>query len=392
MRIFDSLSKKKKALKANYTNNNRVKSKLIKIFVCGPTVYNYCHLGHSRVFVFYDLVGRYLRFIGFKPNIIINITDIDPKISIEATRQGTSAEELSNKFIKELYLDTSALRLDGITFARASDYVDVSKTLISRLVKKKIAYSANGNVYLDTGKIASYGKLSSLSRENLAQLILDIAPNKHNPSDILLWNTSDYIGQSYEDKTFGNGFPSSPIQDSSIIFSNFGKSYHIHGGAIDLLYPHHESILGQVRILSSLKSPVTYWTHVGLVYSQGKKMSNSLENTFTIREALELYNSNILRLYIFSEHYRTPLKFSKSRLNKFEMLDMKIASMMAGDDIGESNHLYSSLESKIIRKFRMFIEDDFDTVNALRILNDTVEDGNAFADLRKMINILGLQY
>jgi cysteinyl-tRNA synthetase len=264
--------------------------------------------------------------------------------------------------------------------------------LISRLVKKQIAYSANGNIYLDTGKIASYGQLSSLSRKNLAQLILDIAPNKHNPSDILLWNTSDYIGQSYEDKTFGNGFPSSPVQDISIIFSNFGKSYHIHGGAIDLLYPHHESILGQIRILSSLKSPVTYWTHVGLVYSQGKKMSNSLQNTFTIREALELYNCNILRLYIFSEHYRTPLKFSKSRLNKFQILDMKIESMMAGDEIGESNKLYSCVESKIMKKFRMFIEDDFDTVNALRILNDTVEDGNAFADVRKMINILGLQY
>jgi cysteinyl-tRNA synthetase len=343
------------------------------------------------VFIFYDLVARYLRFIGFKPNIIINITDIDPKISIEATQEGISDHDLSNKFISELYLDASALRLDGITFARASDYVEVSKVLISRLVKKKAAYSANGNIYLDTAKIPSYGQLSSLTREELAQVRLDIAPKKHNPSDILLWNTSDYTGQSYDDKTFGSGFPSSPVQDTSILLSNFGRSYHIHGGAIDLLYPHHESILGQLRILSSLKSPVTYWTHVGLVYSQGKKMSNSLGNTFTIREALEQYNYNILRLYIFSEHYRSPLKFSQSRLNEFEILDRRIAAMMAANNIAESK-LYSRVESKIMRKFRIFIEDDFDTVNALRILNSIVEDGNAFADVRKMINILGLHY
>jgi cysteinyl-tRNA synthetase len=375
----------------NYKNNFKGNTKGIKIFVCGPTVYNYCHLGHSRVFIFYDLVARYLRFIGFKPNIIINITDIDPKISIEATQEGISDHDLSNKFISELYLDASALRLDGITFARASDYVEVSKVLISRLVKKKAAYSANGNIYLDTAKIPSYGQLSSLTREELAQVRLDIAPKKHNPSDILLWNTSDYTGQSYDDKTFGSGFPSSPVQDTSILLSNFGRSYHIHGGAIDLLYPHHESILGQLRILSSLKSPVTYWTHVGLVYSQGKKMSNSLGNTFTIREVLEQYNYNILRLYIFSEHYRSPLKFSQSRLNEFEILDRRIAAMMAANNIAESK-LYSRVESKIMRKFRIFIEDDFDTVNALRILNSIVEDGNAFADVRKMINILGLHY
>jgi cysteinyl-tRNA synthetase len=381
LKIFDSLSRKK--------SHFLFKENKIKIFICGPTVYDYCHLGHARIFFFYDLMTRYLLFKGLDPMVIVNLTDIDPKIATRANIKGLSPEALANKYIDELYTDLLSC---GITttfnFVRVSDYVKTAAKLVASLLERKLAYSRNGNIYLDTTTLRSYGKLSHLSVKDLDNRRLDIGPGKLNPRDILIWNASDEFGQKYDDKILGSGIPWWHMQDTSVVMSNFNGIYDIHGGAKELIYPHHESILAQLEVLTSAPSPIRYWTHVGLVNIKGKKMSNSEGNAIRIRDVLKRYNSNALRLYFFSQHYREPLAFSQSKLHKFEIIDKTISNTMANVlSRRESNN-----GSKLLAKFIQYIEDDFNTPSSLSLLIDTARSHNAVNDLKNMVNIFGLQY
>jgi cysteinyl-tRNA synthetase len=381
LKIFDSLSRKK--------SNFLFKGNIIKIFICGPTVYDYCHLGHARIFLFYDLMTRYLLFKDLDPIVIVNLTDIDPKIATRANIQGLSPEALANKYIDELYTDLLSC---GITttfnFVRVSDYVKTAAKLIAGLLERKLAYSRNGNIYLDTTALRSYGKLSQLSAKDLDNRRLDIGPGKLNPRDILIWNASDEFGQKYDDKILGSGIPWWHMQDTSVVMSNFNGIYDIHGGAKDLIYPHHESHLAQLEVLTSAPSPIRYWTHVGLVNIKGNKMSNSEGNSIRIRDVLKRYNSNTLRLYFLSQHYREPLAFSQSKLHKFEIIDKTISNTMAN----VLSRRESNDGSKLLSKFVQYIEDDFNTPAALQLLTDTARSHNEVNDLKNMVNIFGLRY
>ncbi len=381
MKIFDSLSRKKSYFISKDNN--------VKIFVCGPTVYDYCHLGHARIFFFYDLMTRYMRFKGLTPIVIVNITDIDPKIPIRASIEGLSIEALTNKYIDELYNDL--LSCDIITsfnFVRVSDYVNTAAKLVTNLLERKLAYSRNGNIYLDTTRLNSYGKLSQMNKSDLDNRRLDIGPGKINPSDILIWNASDEFGQKYYHKILGSGIPWWHMQDSSVVMSNFNGIYDIHGGGTELIYPHHESHLAQLEVLTSSSCPIRYWTHVGLVKIQGRKMSNSIGNTIKIRDILKRYNSNTLRLYFFSQHYRESIIFSESKLNKFEIIDKNISNAI--DNVLAYEE--SSNNSKLLTKFIRYIEDDFDTPRALDLLINTARSHDEVNDLKNMVNTFGLQY
>jgi cysteinyl-tRNA synthetase len=381
LKIFDSLSRKKSYFISKDNN--------VKIFVCGPTVYDYCHLGHARIFFFYDLMTRYMRFKGLTPIVIVNITDIDPKIPIRASIEGLSIEALTNKYIDELYNDL--LSCDIITsfnFVRVSDYVNTAAKLVTNLLERKLAYSRNGNIYLDTTRLNSYGKLSQMNKSDLDNRRLDIGPGKINPSDILIWNASDEFGQKYYHKILGSGIPWWHMQDSSVVMSNFNGIYDIHGGGTELIYPHHESHLTQLEVLTSSSCPIRYWTHVGLVKIQGRKMSNSIGNTIKIRDILKRYNSNTLRLYFFSQHYRESIIFSESKLNKFEIIDKNISNAI--DNVLAYEE--SSNNSKLLTKFIRYIEDDFDTPRALDLLINTARSHDEVNDLKNMVNTFGLQY
>jgi cysteinyl-tRNA synthetase len=381
LKIFDSLSRKKSYFISKDNN--------VKIFVCGPTVYDYCHLGHARIFFFYDLMTRYMRFKGLTPIVIVNITDIDPKIPIRASIEGLSIEALTNKYIDELYTDL--LSCDVITsfnFVRVSDYVNTAAKLVTNLLERKLAYSRNGNIYLDTTRLNSYGKLSQMNKSDLDNRRLDIGPGKINPSDILIWNASDEFGQKYYHKILGSGIPWWHMQDSSVVMSNFNGIYDIHGGGTELIYPHHESHLAQLEVLTSSSCPIRYWTHVGLVKIQGRKMSNSIGNTIKIRDILKRYNSNTLRLYFFSQHYRESIIFSESKLNKFEIIDKNISNAI--DNVLAYEE--SSNNSKLLTKFIRYIEDDFDTPRALDLLINTARSHDEVNDLKNMVNTFGLQY
>jgi cysteinyl-tRNA synthetase len=332
---------------------------------------------------------RYLLFKGLAPIVFINITDIDPKIPARANIEGLSTEALTNKYIDELYSDLMSCGITtSFNFVRVSDYVNAAAKLVTNLLELKLAYSCNGNIYLNTARLNSYGKLSHMSKRDLDNRRLDIGPGKLNPNDILIWNASDEFGQKYDDKILGSGIPWWHMQDTSVAMSNFNGIYDVHGGATELIYPHHESHLAQLKVLTSSSCPVRYWTHVGLVKIKGTKMSNSIGNAIKIRDLLKRYNSNTLRLYLFSQHYRESLIFSRSKLSRFEIIDETISNSI--DNV--MTHKESNNNSKLFGKFIRYIEDDFNTPQALELLINTAKSHDKVTDLKNMVNIFGLQY
>lgn len=350
------------------------------MFVCGPTVYDDIHAGHARMLLFFDLVSRYLRYKGKKVTALVNITDIDPKISARAQSEGVNPQHLAQEYADRFLVDMSALGMDGFVFARVSDYTDMAKQLITKLLKEGKAYSADGNVYLDTMAIKGFGELSMSTRQELDNCRLDISPGKRSPSDILVWNASDIVG--FADKDLGAGIPWWHMQDSSVAMANFGGTYDVHGGATELVYPHHEFHLSQLKVLTSMARPVRIWSHVGLVYSGRKKMSKSAGNVITIRQLLEKHNTNTIRLYFYSKPYRKQFDFSEQDLAKFEEIDQAISAKIQS----KTNHAKSNLKS-----FLRHLEDDFDSPSALNAVIDSARSGNG-KDLQVMAGILGLRY
>lgn len=358
------------------------------MLICGPTVYDFSHLGHARILLFYDLVARYLMSNGMPTTAILNITDIDPKISLRAKEEKSSAADISNRFIKELMIDIRSLGINTLSISRTSDYVETAKKLILELLDKKRAYFSNGNIYLDTSSLVSYGKLSKMSHEDLVNSRVDIAPGKRNPNDILLWNGIDDFGQKYYDKSLGAGVPWWHMQDASVGMSIFNGLYDIHGGATELVYPHHESLLAELQVVTSKQRPVKIWSHVGLVSINGKKMSKSFGNIMRIRDLLRKYNSNIIRLYLLSKHYRQPLMFSQSDLDKFYSTDETLASAL-WKHVGTK---VSHRRTRLAKEFASAIENDVNTPAALKLMIETAREGGSIADLRYMVRIFGLDY
>lgn len=380
LRIYNTLSGLKD--KATPRDGN------LRMLICGPTVYDFSHLGHARMLLFYDLVARYLMLSGMRTTAILNITDIDPKISFRAKEEKSSAADISNRFINELLIDIRSLGINTLSIARTSDYVETARKLVLGLLREKRGYFANGNVYLDTSSLVSYGKLSRMSRQDLVNSRVDIAPGKKNPNDILLWNGSDDFGQKYYDSSLGEGVPWWHMQDSSVAMSIFNGIYDIHGGATELVYPHHESVLAQLRALTSNQEPVKIWNHVGLVNINGKKMSKSFGNIIRIRDLIRKYDSNIIRLYLFSKHYRQPFMFSQSELDKFYSTDETIASALWGDVGTKILHR----KTRLTNEFTSHIENDVNTSAALELMLETARKRESIADLRHMVRIFGLVY
>lgn len=369
MKVYDTLAAKKKEF---------APQDAARIFLCGPTVYDYSHAGHARMLLFYDVVARYLRFLGIEPKVVVNITDIDPKIFARAKAEGRPPQELAAFYINELLHDMAALGVDGFAFARVSDHVQIAQMLARRLLGEGRTYGASGNVYLDA-KGAGFGRLSKMTEKELADCRLDIAPGKRSPFDILLWSTGEDFGTSFSDCVLGNGIPWWHMQDTSVAVASFGGRYDMHGGAGELVYPHHESHLAQLTAIISEKDPVKLWTHVGLVYVNGKKMSKSLGNTTATRELLQDYDANALRLYFYSSaHYRKRLDFAEKDIARYAKLDDAISGAVDKKDKAEHT-----------KKFVQRLDDDFDTPGAVKAM---LQAARAGAGTGAMAGILGLRY
>lgn len=384
MKIFDTLTKSNISLK--------LENKKIKIFVCGPTLYDNCHIGHARLFVLVDLVVRILLSKNCIPHVIVNVTDIDPKLN----KNKITPDLLLNDFINDL----NKLEINDLIFAKTSDYVKEAKDLIGKLIKKNLAYSVNGNVYLDTSKFNTYGALSHLSKKKLSNHRYDIDINKRNITDIFLWNTSDTYGTEYDDKVLGDGTPWWHMQDTAVAMFHFNGNYDMHVGGIDLCYPHHEVILSNLIALSQKEKPVACWMHVGILDIENAKMSKSSGNAIYIKDLLKKYDVNTLKLYFYSHDYKRLLNFKISELERFEEMNNMIRSLVFVSDYGKGIHgitydtvkdIKDTRESEIIKKFKNYIE-DLDTPNALKVFLDTVEDVDKMNDAKKMMDIFGLRY
>jgi len=381
LKIFDTLTKGNISLKLG--------NKKIRIFVCGPTLYDNCHIGHARLFVLVDLVVRILLSKNCIPHVIVNVTDIDPKLN----KNKINPHLLFDDFINDL----NKLEINDLIYAKTSDYVKEAKDLIGKLIKRKLAYSVNGNVYLDTSKFNTYGALSHLSKKKLTNQRYDIDINKRNITDIFLWNTSDTYGTEYDDKHLGDGTPWWHMQDTAVAMFHFNGNYDMHVGGIDLCYPHHEVLLSNLIALSQKEKPVGCWVHVGILDIENEKMSRSSGNAIYIKDLLKKYDVNTLKLYFYSHDYKRLMNFKISELERFEEMNSKIRSLVFASDYGKGINgitydiVKDTKESEIIRKFKNYIE-DLDTPNALKVLLDTVEDVDSMNDAKKMMEIFGLRY
>jgi len=384
LKIFDTFTKTKVSI--------RPLNKIIKIFVCGPTLYDNCHIGHARIFILIDLIIRLLESRNYIPHVIVNVTDIDPKINEKNIN--------SDLVFKEFIDDLNRLEISDLIYAKTTDYVKQARDLIEILIKRNLAYSVNGNVYLDTSKFKSYGHLSHLSKKDLEDQRYDIDINKRNSTDIFLWNTSDYYGTEFNEKFLGDGAPWWHMQDTAVAMFHFNGIYDMHVGGIDLCYPHHEVILSNLMALSQKQKPVKSWVHVGILDVGNAKMSKSSDNAIYIRELLKKYDANTLRLYSYSHNYNKLINFKFSELKKFDRINDMIRNLVftSADNYENEKHDHANdnsqnaKESDTIKKFKSYIEDDLDTPNALKLFLDTVKHSDKMNDAKEMMEIFGLRY
>jgi cysteinyl-tRNA synthetase len=290
----------------------------VKLFVCGPTVYDFVHVGNAKTYVQFDVLARVLRYSGFDVFYLQNITDIDDKIILRAKEQRTSWDALRSKYEKEYMLDMKRLSNTAVTsYARATDYIDDIIRQVQTLLDKGHAYKTEDGVYFEIATFPEYGKLSGRTevKEDDAETRVDQSEQKRGWNDFCLWKFSK-PGEPVWSAPFGNGRPGWHIEDTAITEHHFGPQYDIHGGAVDLIFPHHEAEITQMESASGLKPFVKYWVHTGFLKVNDRRMGKSLGNFHTIREVLEKgYDPLALRLFMLQGHYRSPINFSWENLD-----------------------------------------------------------------------------
>jgi cysteinyl-tRNA synthetase len=293
----------------------------IRMFACGPTVYDFIHIGNARTFVVFDVIAKYLRYRNYDVNYIQNITDIDDKIMARARKDGMSVKESAEKFEKIFLDNMKSLKVDSVDkYPRATDHIPEIIRQAKTLVEKGSAYLVEGDgYYFDLKTFPEYGKLSGRTAEMAEDAVsrIDESSGKRNRGDFCLWKFSKEGEPSWESE-LGAGRPGWHIEDTAITEKYFGPQYEIHGGGQDLIFPHHEAEIAQQESASGKKPFVRFWLHSGLLVTQGGKMSKSLGNFMTVDEALKKYSPEALRFYFLSAHYRSPLDYSEKNLKQAE--------------------------------------------------------------------------
>ncbi|MEJ2700309.1 MAG: cysteine--tRNA ligase, partial [Desulfuromonadales bacterium] len=341
----------------------------VGMYVCGVTVYDYCHIGHARANIVFDVIYRYLRYAGFDVNYVRNYTDVDDKIIKRANERGISSKELSEEFIRAFDEDMAALNLDLPTCQpKATDYIGEIIAMVQNLVDKGIAYAAGGDVYYSVEKFPNYLKLSKRTMEEM-QAGARIAPGeqKRNPMDFALWKAAK-PGEPSWDSPWGPGRPGWHIECSAMSSTLLGDTFDIHGGGRDLIFPHHENEIAQSEGVTG-KPFVRYWLHNGFVNVNQEKMSKSLGNFFTIRDILQKYDAEVVRFFILSAHYRSPIDFSDQNLEdaRAGLSRFYEALKVAGEAIEGCPQVEGGAEEADLleARFREAMDDDFNTALAI---------------------------
>ena len=378
LRIYNSLTRQKEDLVP--IEHNR-----IRLYVCGMTVYDYCHLGHARVMVAFDTAVRYLRYRGFDVTYVRNITDIDDKIIARANATGETIRSLTDRFIGFMNEDLEALSiLKPDHEPRATEFIPQIIEMVSGLIERGYAYAAeNGDVYYRTREFANYGQLSGKRIDELrAGARVEPGEAKDDPLDFVLWKNSK-SGDPAWDSPWGSGRPGWHIECSAMSTGLLGSHFDIHGGGMDLLFPHHENEIAQSESVTGGKF-VNTWMHNGYLQIASEKMSKSLKNFLTIREILALDSDRqrigeVLRFVFLSSHYRSPLNYSDSSLANARQALRRI--YMALEKADKVHCCYSrELYTEFVEKFHNAMDDDFNTVDALAVIFDCIRELNRSHD------------
>lgn len=378
MEIYSTLSRRKESLET--INNNR-----INLFVCGPTVYDDAHIGHGRTYISFDTIKRYLEFKGYSVFYIQNITDIDDKIINRAKETNSDATDIARKFEKRYIEDMEKLNVNNVNlFARATDHVDEIINQIERLIDLGFGYETEDGVYFEIEKFPEFGKLSNRKPEELESHRQIAETNKKNPNDFALWKKRDPSLEPTWNSPWGPGRPGWHIEDTAITEYYFGPQYDIHGGGLDLIFPHHEAEITQMEAVSGKAPMVRYWFHTGFLNVNGEKMSKSLNNFITIRELLEDYEPETFRFFVLSTHYRSPIDFSKDSLNQAEKSLAKIKKFYSNFCQSAETNEKSTYEPLQIAKNDFFnaMDDDFNTPKAISAIFNLINsyDENEISD------------
>ncbi len=350
----------------------------VRMFVCGPTVYDFAHLGHAKTYTQFDFIARYLRFRGYQVTYLQNITDVDDKIIRRAAERGIPSNVLAEEYERYYREDMMALHNTSVDiYARAHDYMDGIVSQVERLIDRGYAYQTSDGYYFDTKCFSDYGKLSRRSEVLPEDAVsrIDENPEKHNPGDFCLWKLQK-PGEPFWETKLGSGRPGWHIEDTAITEHHFGPQYDIHGGAIDLIFPHHEAEIAQMEAASGLKPLVRYWLHTGFLNTKSQKMSKSLGNFVTIRDLLKELNYRVLRFYFLSHHYRNSMELGPEMLEQarssLERIDIFVGTVRPDVDDVENEEIVREFRDKFFAR----LDQDFDTPVALSYLYEFIKDQN----------------
>lgn len=368
LKIYNSLAKCKQNFVPLTTNK-------VKLYVCGMTVYDYCHLGHARVMVVFDMIVRWFRDSGYEVTYVRNITDIDDKIIKRAQENQEPIEALTGRFIRAMDEDSSALGVLPPSFEpRATQYIESMISMIQILIEKDFAYAApNGDVYYAVDKFPDYGKLSGKVAADLnAGERVAVNPHKRNPLDFVLWKAVK-ANEPCWPAPWGEGRPGWHIECSAMCENYLGEHFDIHGGGQDLQFPHHENEIAQSEAAHDTPF-VNYWMHNGFVRVDNEKMSKSLGNFFTVREILASYQPEVVRFFILRAHYRSPLNYSDSHLEDAKHALDRLYTALKGNVVTIKPKLdWSNIYAK---RFMGAMNDDFNTPEAIAVLFDLANETN----------------
>lgn len=376
MRAYNTLTKREEELKLNKT---------VKIYVCGITAYDYSHIGHARSSVFFDTLRRYLEYKGHNVVYVQNFTDVDDKIIKRAVNENKTQKEIAEKFIDEYFKDMEALNVRKANFhPKVTENINEIIAAVKKLIKKGYAYVVDGDVYFHVPAFEDYGKLSGFSLEELNRHRIEPDSRKKDVKDFALWKKAkedDIKAKAFFDSPWGEGRPGWHIECSVLATKYLGVPFDIHGGGKDLIFPHHENERAQSYALFDVE-PVKYWIHNDFVTINKEKMSKSLGNIIRIRDVVEKFGGEVLRYFLLTAHYRSPLDFNEDALekakksynalkNSLEVLDMEIAAIKTfGDETKNTKEEIGINYMQFIKKFEDAMDDDFNTPRALAVLHE----------------------
>jgi cysteinyl-tRNA synthetase len=382
IKLYNTMTRRKEIFKPMEGNK-------IKMFVCGPTVYDHSHIGHARTYISFDVIARYLKYSGFTVFYLQNITDLDDKILKRAEELGSSPLELARRYEEKYLQDMKILGVENVNFyARATEHIPEIINQIKTLIKKGFAYETDKGVYFDESMFKDFGKLSNRNLDDLNVHRIGPDTSKRNPGDFALWKKRGIASEGLEmvwDSPWGTGRPGWHIEDTAITDAYFGPQYDIHGGGLDLIFPHHEAEIAQMEAASNKKPMVKYWMHTGFLNVKGEKMSKSLGNFITINDLLQEYSPEVFRFFVLSTHYRSPIDFSQEilfqsqnglqRIYKLietinELLDKNTAISMENDQ----EYIYKL--SEVRKEFFEAMDNDFNTPSAFSTIFDIIREVN----------------